>query len=102
MILKLTDNIFQDMKLRAQQQGELIQRPMDLGHQDYLPQQLGTGSVREIKLRHGLCIQIYHGQFWRETHWVRVHESRFPLVSKIYLSGSSRGIVKLTEVIDSS
>ena len=101
MIFKLTDDILQDIILRAQQQGELIQRPMDLGRQSYLPQRLGTGGIREIKLRHGLCIQTYHGQLWQDTHWMREHGSHFPLVSKIYLSGGARMRAPTSPDVDS-
>ncbi|MEM7062494.1 MAG: AraC family transcriptional regulator [Cyanobacteria bacterium P01_B01_bin.77] len=90
MAIKLTDDILQDMCLQAQQQGEQIQQPLELGSQSNLPKQIGTGSDRNIPLRNGLTISIRQCQIWQTIQHTKQHESSFPLVAKFYLSGASQ------------
>ncbi|MEM1279803.1 MAG: AraC family transcriptional regulator [Cyanobacteria bacterium P01_H01_bin.152] len=89
--IKLTDDDFRDLSLQAQQRGEQIWQPLDLGGQSYLPKRIGTGSNRIINLRNGLVvITIRQCQLWQPLHYTRQHGANFPLVAKFYLSGASQ------------
>ncbi|MEO0536310.1 MAG: AraC family transcriptional regulator [Cyanobacteria bacterium P01_A01_bin.123] len=90
MAVKLTDDSFRDMELEAQEGGEQIWQPLDLGGQIYLPKQLGSGGDRCIQLRNSLTINILQCQLWQTIQLTKLHESNFPLVAKFYLSGASR------------
>ncbi|NET48498.1 MAG: AraC family transcriptional regulator, partial [Merismopedia sp. SIO2A8] len=61
MTIELTDTSFEDLQRKAQQRGEHIYQPIDLGIQYNLPTHLGEGFERLLKLRHGLTIYIGKG-----------------------------------------
>lgn len=90
MVIKLTEDDFQDMQLQAQQQGEQVWQSLDLGVQRYLPKQLGSGSDRYIQLRNGLAINIRQCQLWQTIQCTKQHGTNFALTAKFYLSGASR------------
>jgi AraC-like DNA-binding protein len=90
MAIELTKPDLQDLEAQAQQQGEQIYQTTEFGVQYNLPKQLGEGGDRTLKLHDGLTLYIRKGKLRQSIREVRQHESRFPLVAKFYLSGSSR------------
>ena len=91
MAIKLTDEILRDMELEAQERGEQIWQPQELGGQSNLPKRIGTGGDRIINLRKGLVvITIRQCQLWQTLHYTKQHEANFSLVAKFYLSGASQ------------
>ena len=90
MAIKLTDSDLHELTAQAQQQGEPVYQPMELGIQSNLPKQLGKGGDRSIQLRNGLTIRIRRCRLRQTIQRIRQHESSFSLTAKFYLSGSSR------------
>lgn len=90
MAIELTDIDFQELAAQAEQRGEQIYQPTEIGVQWNLPKQLGEGGDRILKLRNGLVIHIRQGKLKQTIRHILHHESMFPLVAKFYLSGSSR------------
>ncbi|MEM8545022.1 MAG: AraC family transcriptional regulator [Cyanobacteria bacterium P01_H01_bin.119] len=90
MAIKLTDKDLQDICSQAEQQGEQILQPLELGYQGNLPQQLGQGGERTFNLRSGLSIRIRRCRLAQEFEYTRQHGACFSLISKFYLSGGSR------------
>jgi AraC-like DNA-binding protein len=90
MAIKLTDIDIADLIGEAEHRGKPIYRATELDTQFRLPEHLGEARGCELKLRHGLLIEIRKGVFWQHLQHVRQHEPSFPLTSKFYLSGSSR------------
>ncbi|MDV3351190.1 AraC family transcriptional regulator [Leptothoe sp. LEGE 181152] len=90
MAIKLTCDDFREMELQAQQQGDQIQQPLDLGARINLPEQIGVGGDFNLRLRNKLTLTIRHAQLKHAVQHIAQHESNFPLVAKFYLSGASR------------
>ncbi|MBE9118007.1 helix-turn-helix transcriptional regulator [Lusitaniella coriacea LEGE 07157] len=91
---------FPELVEQAQEQGEQICQPIELGVQYNLPKSIGTGTCRVISLRNGLTIETYCATLAQTVKIKRQHERQFPLVAKFYLSGSSR--VRTPKVSDIS
>jgi len=90
MALELTNIGFQELVAQAQQQGESIYQPIDLGIQSNLPKQLGEGGDRLLELRSGITICFRQAKLRQTFRYLHQHESNFPLVAKFYLAGASR------------
>lgn len=86
----LTSADVKELEEQAHQQGELIYQATEFGTQCNLPRKLGEGGARIIHLRGGLTIDIRKATLWQTIRHTLQHEHSFPLVSKFYLSGSSR------------
>ncbi|MEM9483457.1 MAG: AraC family transcriptional regulator [Cyanobacteria bacterium P01_F01_bin.116] len=90
MAIELTDVEFIALMAKAQQQGELVYQPMELGAQVNLPKCLGEGGDRIFELRHGLHLEIRKATLKQPLRHLRQHETSFPFTSKFYLAGMSR------------
>lgn len=81
---------FREIQAIAQQKGEALYRKTDFEQENGLPKSLGEGNERLIYLRGGLSIRMFEGTLWQSVRINQQHSSDFPLISKFYLSGSSR------------
>ena len=90
MTFELTENAAQDLLAQAEERGEVLCQAKELGHYSRVLPQLGDGGNRVLNLRSGLTIEIIKSRLQQSIRVSRQHESRFPLVSKFYLSGTSR------------
>ncbi|MGD1952478.1 MAG: helix-turn-helix transcriptional regulator [Leptolyngbyaceae cyanobacterium] len=88
MVISFED--FTEIRTIAQKKGEAIYRRTDFEIEDGLPESLGEGSTLVINLRGGLSLHILQGKLRQTLRMKRQHKSDFPLVSKFYVSGSSR------------
>ncbi|MEM1256692.1 MAG: AraC family transcriptional regulator [Cyanobacteria bacterium P01_H01_bin.21] len=88
MVISFED--FTEIRTIAQKRGEAVYRRTDFENENGLPRSLGEGSELWINLRGGLTLHILQGQLQQTVRMKRQHEADFPLVSKFYISGSSR------------
>ncbi|MEM8613737.1 MAG: AraC family transcriptional regulator [Cyanobacteria bacterium P01_H01_bin.105] len=90
MALELTDIDLYDLMVEANEQGELIYQPSDLGYQLNMPRNIGQGDSCVFMLRGGLFIEIRDIHFQQPLAIKKRHEDTFPITAKFYLSGGSR------------
>ncbi|MDV3351186.1 AraC family transcriptional regulator [Leptothoe sp. LEGE 181152] len=90
MALELTDIDLHDLMVEANEQGEPIYKPTDLGYQLNMPQQIGQGDSCIVKLRGGLILETRNIHFHQSLALNKRHEHRFPIVANFHLSGGSR------------
>lgn len=95
----LTEADFTELEEEAEQQGEVLDREIELGIDEYFPSVLGKLRDRFIDLREGLTITIRSGSLSQPLTLERQHDEDFGLVAKFYLLGSSRVITpKVPEI----
>ncbi|MEM1242821.1 MAG: AraC family transcriptional regulator [Cyanobacteria bacterium P01_H01_bin.26] len=90
MALELTEIDLYDLMVEANEQGEPIYQPSDLGYQLTMPQQIGQGDSSTFMLRKGLSIEIRDTHFQQPLAVKKRHEDAFPITAKFYLAGGSR------------
>lgn len=90
MTLELTEIDFFNLMVQAQEKGEHIYQPFDLGYQVHMPQQIGQGDSFTFSLRQGLNIEIRNVDLEQTLALQRHHDDPFPITAKFYLSGGSR------------
>ncbi|MEO0376194.1 MAG: AraC family transcriptional regulator, partial [Cyanobacteria bacterium P01_A01_bin.17] len=88
MVISFED--FAEIRTIAQKKGEAVYRKTDFEIENGLPESLGEGGTLSINLRGGVSLEIIQGKLRQTLRMKRQHGSDFPLVSKFYVSGSSR------------
>ncbi|MEM6426043.1 MAG: AraC family transcriptional regulator [Cyanobacteria bacterium P01_D01_bin.128] len=96
MAIALTEDELYELMWHAQEQGEPIYQPMDLGPQFKVPKCIGQGNHRIFQLRGGLTIDIRSANFQQSFAVTKQHIDTFPITAKFCLSGRSR--VKTSQV----
>jgi hypothetical protein len=90
MMRIIKDSEFDELCKASYQKGEATYYENDYEQSGEVPPQFGRAGHQFIKLRHGLDIQRYYGEFRQPLNLDREHTESIPLISKFYLSGSSR------------
>ncbi|MGI2909474.1 helix-turn-helix transcriptional regulator [Tolypothrix sp. VBCCA 56010] len=90
MMKIIKDTEFDELCKASYQKGEAIYYENDYEQSGEVPPQFGRAGHQFIKLRNGLDIQRYYGEFRQPLNLDREHTESIPLISKFYLSGSSR------------
>ena len=88
MVISFED--FREIRTIAQKKGKATCRRTEFEIEDGIPKSLGEGSELRVYLRGGLTLHILQGQLQQTLKMKHQHGADFPLVSKFYISGSSR------------
>lgn len=90
MTISITHREFDQLCQQAWVSGEAAYYRNKFEVRAELPKQFGRGCDRSFELRNGLKIYIINGELWQPLSVHTQHDEWSFLISKFYLSGSSR------------